>query len=473
MPRSSSCVMSFLSGSKWIISIFIHTIISTRSSFAAGETAEELYRRTIHNWRSTQSYQPWREYTNELLDRWDQSTNNNPQHPKSYRLQLLGGFEEGILAIEQATVARGEGTNVPRDETLSQLYYAYGKVLLDLTAIECRDLALDPHTLLIGIETVKNNAENAPPSTYLCTENSENALRNAITLDATNVKAEELLHTIIGGPEGEGSIVHKRKPKEFVAELFDSFADTFDEKLVNDLKYIVPSIVGDAAKAFRSRYGAVLDAGCGTGLAGRYLKPLLAKDGVMIGVDASQKMVDIAAKCTTKKGCGYIKEVMNDGITNKDEEALYDNLLVMDLEDMTLQNTILANRGNGSDGNDGGSLQGFDLIIAADVLVYFGDLSTLLQTFANISTEGAGLIFSCERATEQEAPLGYRLLPSGRFSHTKQHALEAGLRAGYKLVSYKEIIPRMERGDEVQGHLFTFVLGTSNVAVEKDTHNEL
>lgn len=468
-------IMPSQSGSKLIISFFIHTIISTRNYFAVGESAEELYRRTIQNWRSTQSYQPWKEYTNELLDRWEQSTNDNQQHQKSNRLQLVGGFEEGILAIEQATVARGEGINVLRDEALSQLYYAYGKVLLDLTAIECRDLALDPHTLLIGIETIKNNAENAP-STYLCTENCENALRNAITLDATNVKAEELLRTIIGGPVDEGSIVHKRKPKEFVAELFDSFADTFDEKLVNDLRYVVPSLVGDAAQAFRSRYTTVLDAGCGTGLAGRYLKPLLAEDGVIIGVDASQKMIDIAAKCTTRKGCGYINE--DNQITNDGEEALYDDLLVMDLEDMTLQNTILDDRGNRrvTDSNDdSNNLQGFDLIIAADVLVYFGDLSGLLQTFANLSTKGAGLIFSCERATEQEeeAPLGYRLLPSGRFSHTKQHALEAGSKAGYNLVSYKEIIPRMERGDEVQGHLFTFVLGTKNIVIEKDIHNEL
>ena len=172
-------------------------------------------------------------------------------------------------------------------------------------------------------------------------------------------------------------------------------------------------------------------------------------------------MLDIAAKCTTKKGCGLDREP-NEGRKGK-EEALYDDLLVLDLEDMTVQNTLYkGSRRAGASGNS----QGFDLIVAADVLVYFGSLSSVLQTFAKLSTNRAGLIFSCERATEEEAPLGWRLLASGRFSHTKQHALEAASSAGYDLVSYEEIVPRMERGEEVDGHLFTFVL-------KADEHNEL
>ena len=421
--------------------------MSVISCCHAEESAEELFRRTVEQWQSTQSWQPWKEYTKELLDRWHESNNNSYQN----RLQLVGGFEEGILAIEKATVARGEGTNVQRDNILSHLYAAYGEALLDLTALECYSLALDPHTLLIGIETV---SKDNPPSTYLCRENADNALKNSLTLDATNEKAEELLQSI-AGPEGS---VHKRKPKEFMAELFDSFADTFDEKLVNDLQYVVPSLVGDVAKAFRYRYNAVLDAGCGTGLAGRYLKPLLVDDGIMIGVDASQKMLDVAAKCTTQRGCGLDKD---EGSNKNGEEALYDDLLVLDLEDMTLQNT-LSNKGSST-------IQGFDLVVAADVLVYFGSLSSVLQTFSKLSTNGAGLIFSCERATEEEAPLGWRLLASGRFSHTKQHALDAASSAGYDLVSYQEIVPRMERGEEVQGHLFIFVLNDK----KKEEHKEL
>jgi len=414
----------------------------------AEESTEALYRKAVKSWRSERSWEPWNDYTKELLDRCQN------KNYKQNRLEIIGGFEEGILAIEKATVARGDGQNLQRDKTLSQLYCAYGKTLLELDAAECHVLALDPHTLLIGIETVSRDDE---PSTFLCTENAENALRNAATLDATNSLAEELLETITGMDS-----VHERKPKEFVAELFDSFADTFDEKLMDGLGYTVPQRVGEAAEKLRTNYGSVLDAGCGTGLAGRYLKPLV--ENVMIGVDASKKMLDIAAKCTTRKGCG-LKESQEAKENDNVGEALYDDLLVLDLEEMTLGNTLNTRRPPETKSE---TIAGFDLIVAADVLVYFGSISNLLQTFARISTSGAALIFTCERATNEEAPLGWRLLSSGRFSHTKQHALDAASDAGYDLVSYEEIVPRMEKGEEVQGHMFSFVL--NNKAKE---HNEL
>ena len=159
-------------------------------------------------------------------------------------------------------------------------------------------------------------------------------------------------------------------------------------------------------------------------------------------------MLDIAERCTLTSGCGFEQE--DDNLTDSNE-PLYDDLLAMDLEDMLLSNTL--NRAEDTPDSDG-----FDLIVAADVLVYFGSLSKILSTFAKISIPGASLIFSCERATEEEAPLGWRLMPSGRFSHTKNHAVEVAKEAGYDLKTYEEIVPRMENGEEVKGHLFGFVL---------------
>eukprot|EP00979_Chaetoceros_neogracilis_P012405 scaffold3290_cov238-Chaetoceros_neogracile.AAC.7 len=398
------------------------------------ESTEALYRRTTRSWRKEKNWQLWHDYAQELLQRFESSI---------HRLEIIGGYEEGILAIEKTAVASGEGANPRRDAALSQLYYAYGHSLLELDANECHSLALDPHTLLIGAETVSKDDDH---SVELCIENAENALRNAVTLDATNLDAEIFLQNIIGMES-----VHKRKPKEFVAELFDSFAESFDEKLVIDLGYKVPQIIGEAAKKLGPHYRNVLDAGCGTGLAGRFLKPLVTNS--MVGVDASQKMLDIAAKCTIYKGCGLSKDD-TEAEDSKDimikEDALYDNLLVLDLEEMTIENTLIRD----SNMNE----TGFDLVVAADVLVYFGELSNLLKTFAEVSLADAKLVFSTERATADEAPLGWRLLSSGRFAHTKQHAIDAASEAGYRLVTYNEIVPRMEKGEEVQGHLFGFVL---------------
>jgi len=282
---------------------------------------------------------------------------------------------------------------------------------------------------------------------------------------------------------------------------------------VKGLGYKVPSLVGEKAKELLSLvsadecgrtstnnnvetsaaadgqccyYRAILDAGCGTGLAGRFLRPLLggggsgensSSSGIMIGVDASKKMLDIASKCTRSSGCGLpitdddsAEDV--DANSKTDRRPLYDGLLEMDLEDMTVENTLgtkTSSRESFSQSDH--HLDGFDLVVAADVLVYFGSLDKILSTFATVSSSspdgirsgGAGLIFSCERASDEEAPLGYRLLPTGRFAHTKRYVVEAASKSGYDLVSYEEIVPRTERGEDVKGHLFAFVLRPSEL----------
>ena len=89
------------------------------------------------------------------------------------------------------------------------------------------------------------------------------------------------------------------------------------------------------------------------------------------------------------------------------------------------------------------------------VLVYFGDLGDLLRAFSALSSAASVLVFSCERATADEAPHGWRIRPSGRFAHTREYVLEtARAMGGYRLVAYEEIVPRMEYGKPVQGHLF-------------------
>jgi len=209
---------------------------------------------------------------------------------------IVGALEEGILAVERTVFKEGEGANPERDAVLSTLYTAYATALHGANPRECLELAVDPHTLLIGAETVHLGSD---PSVDLCVENAENSLRNAASLDATNAEAERLLKAILGG---DGT-VHKRKPKKFVAELFDTVADTFDEKLLDGLGYVVPQLVGELAGELSKTYDTILDAGCGTGLAGRFLRPLLEeREGILVGVDASQKMLDVARSAPLRAG---------------------------------------------------------------------------------------------------------------------------------------------------------------------------
>lgn len=272
-----------------------------------------------------------------------------------------------------------------------------------------------------------------------------------------------ILHMLTGE-----DTAHKRKPKEFVAELFDSFADSFDDKLLKNLQYKVPSLIGIVAQSLSSQYHAILDAGCGTGLAGRFLRPLvIPQQGIMVGVDASSKMLQKAAQCTRSFGCGHAESstVPSPRLDDSDRAPLYDALLNMDLEEMTINNVLFQ-------AIPTTPVQAFDLIVAADVLVYFGNLESILAKFASLSLPHAFLVFTCEKADPSEAPLGWRLLPTGRFSHTKDHVTTVATLAGYDLVQYEEIIPRTEKGEPVQGHLFAFQY-TMTKTTDNSDHEDL
>lgn len=418
----------------------------------------EIFQQTVYLWEQNKgmdSWKPWGHFSREMIGRFEAEY---PTGESKDRLEIVGALEEGILVIERIVFRQNQSDDPDRDAALSDLYMNYGKVLANLTPQECYGLAKDPYTLLIGADTVVDAS-----STQVCVDNAENSLRNAITLDATNLVADNLLQEVLGS-NGDEAMVHKRKPKEFVEELFDSFADSFDEKLVGELSYKVPQMVGKLAETLlppSSKYQAILDAGCGTGLAGRHLRPLLDDDtdSVMIGVDASKKMLGKARLCTLTSGCGLNKEN-----ALKDDSPLYEALVQIDLEDMTIENTLQhASRDSSF------NLQNdrFDLIVAADVLVYFGSLDAVISTFAKLSYPGISkLIFTCELASEEEAPLGWRLLSSGRFAHTKQHAVQTALQHGYHLVHYEEITPRMEKGVPVKGHLFGFQIQASKTTEE-------
>ena len=112
--------------------------------------------------------------------------------------------------------------------------------------------------------------------------------------------------------------------------------------------------------------------------------------------------------------------------------------------------------------------RGFDLIAAADVLVYFGALGELLSAFGAAQPSGGWLVFSCERATLAEAPLGWMLRASGRFAHTREYVVAQARAAGYLPAEYAEIVPRMESGVAVLGHLFVFERVTDGTHATRD-----
>jgi predicted TPR repeat methyltransferase len=208
----------------------------------------------------------------------------------------------------------------------------------------------------------------------------------------------------------EGGHDAPRSPEDYIVEHFDRFADQFDAQLVGELGYDIPQKL---CALLTPQLGGrlldeVLDAGCGTGLCGPYLRPLARR---LTGVDLSSKMLGHAAK----KGC-------------------YHRLVCQDLVRFL-----------------GQSQRSFDLIVAADVMIYFGDLAPLLTSCAYALRPGGLLVFS----TESHDGDGYRLLPSGRFSQAPDYVQRTAC-PEFTLLSSMPTTIRLEATERVGGRLFIF-----------------
>jgi predicted TPR repeat methyltransferase/Flp pilus assembly protein TadD len=201
-----------------------------------------------------------------------------------------------------------------------------------------------------------------------------------------------------------------RSPPDYIVNHFDDFAERFDAKLVDTLGYDVPRKLISAVQSAMEigRLYDTLDAGCGTGLCGPLLRPL-ARD--LIGVDLSPKMLEQAAKR------GVYRELVCEEIS------------------------AFLSRSRGC----------FDLLVAADVLIYFGDLVPVLSAAACALRPGGLLAFSTELSTSAD----HRLQPSGRFAHTPAYVRSASGKSFAEHACVETTI-RLEATERVRGNLFVF-----------------
>lgn len=194
----------------------------------------------------------------------------------------------------------------------------------------------------------------------------------------------------------------------YVRALFDRYADRFDRDLLDRLGYAVPELLRGAVD--RVSPGAsglrVLDVGCGTGLAGLAFRDVAA---VLAGVDLAPRMVMKAR-----------------------ERGIYHEVSVGDAV------TAMAV-----------SAGGWDLIIAADVLVYIGDLEPVFAAAARGLRTGG--LFAA--TVERHMGAGFILGPTRRYAHSAAYLRACAIAAGLQVCLVEDCAPRREKGEPVSGLL--------------------
>ena len=197
-----------------------------------------------------------------------------------------------------------------------------------------------------------------------------------------------------------------RAPDECIQQLYQRFSSFYEFNVCEELYYEAPQRLYDLLKTvFGDRQGlAVVDIGCGSGLAGLRLKALAA---CMVGVDLSPEMIELARA-----------------------RNIYDRLEIAEITQW-----LAAGRDH------------FDLIAACDCLIYFGDLRQVVIPGARRLAPGGVLAFTVERGGEYP----FRLTDNGRYTHTAQHVREVAAEAGLEVARLDEGYLRMEYGEEVTG----------------------
>ncbi len=207
--------------------------------------------------------------------------------------------------------------------------------------------------------------------------------------------------------EAEAIRVRMRSDPRYLRHLFDQFSTDYDARMLGPLRYNGHTIVRELANLVLGMPRndlVILDLGCGTGLGGLAFWDLASR---IDGVDISPAMI-------AKAG----------------ERGVYEMLTTGDIE--TLLN---------EDGFD------YDLMIAADTLVYLGDLSALLPGVAKRLVPGGYFLFT----TEKKEGDGFELGPKRRWRHSENYLRETANAAGLNMAGLVACTPRFEANIPVAG----------------------
>ena len=196
-------------------------------------------------------------------------------------------------------------------------------------------------------------------------------------------------------------------PAGYVKDLFDNYADRFDTALVEYLHYRTPELLAELV--LRKSPPApldVLDLGCGTGLCGPLLQPVARR---LTGVDLSTNMLAKA------RGRG-----------------VYTDLECIELTD------YLATRH-----------AEFDVVIAADVFVYLGDLAPVFVGVRGALRAGGRFAFSVEAGEQQDCELA----ATRRYRHSRPYLERLAAEYGFDVEAIEKRVLRQNEGRQVNGHL--------------------
>jgi len=239
-------------------------------------------------------------------------------------------------------------------------------------------------------------------------KNARQAYERYLDLCPDNAEARHILMALSDQKAPE------RAPDECILQLYSRFSEFYEDNMRGDLEYEAPERMQEHLERYleRGENLRVLELGCGTGLAGAVIRSYA---GHLAGVDLSPEMV---AKC-------------------QEQDALYDALHVAEITSF-LEDQIVKD-------------VSYDLIVACDTFIYFGDLAQVIGPASKLLTPNGKLVFTVEKG--DMAP--FKLTDSGRYSHASSHIRSVASNSNLNVIHLEEGFLRYEYGEPVAGWVAT------------------
>lgn len=342
-----------------------------------------------------------------------------------YAIQNLGmllvdgkNFTEALPYLEKSYQLNKENkTNFEFTEQLANCYLQLGNIA---KAIEYLKLATN-------IDGTKESAHHNLAILYLRGKNNKLAAKHfkiAVTLNPKNQTAKHMLSSLNSNTNNQDIESNSKPPHQYVTSLFDQYAPYYNTHVTEKLHYNLPEKLRSLYAKHKTTISAqnTLDLGCGTGLCGIYFRDASVN---LIGIDISNNMLLEAAK-----------------------HRCYDLLIQANLQD----NIVFKDNF-------------FNLIIAADVLPYFGQLENLFSNIKNILNNKNNLfLFNIELAhmkhnkkltiSKRVKNIDFSLQPTGRYTHTIDYIEKLAAQFNFKILENITDTIRFQHDSPVTGVIF-------------------
>jgi predicted TPR repeat methyltransferase len=234
------------------------------------------------------------------------------------------------------------------------------------------------------------------------------AYETCIELNAADKVACYRLNALTG-------ITTKAPPLQYISELFDGYADNFETHLVDELGYIVPQLLRKEVDKIMiissvKNFGSALDLGGGTGLVAAQLRSITK---IIHNVDISKRMIEVSKQANR-----------------------YDDYFLSDIISFLAGSNV--------------GLPLYDLSVAADTLMYSGDLRPICAGVFKRLVPGGWFVFNIEKMFVGD----FKIQSNGRYFHSENYIKDICSKLGFIAHRVTNCVARKENNEDVAGLLF-------------------